>query len=590
MPEDVERGIRALKHRLGEDGASLLREVDTREGEFASFDYPLPTDFLGVDRTLQIGFGRVFPRYGLTLKVTPSAWLQWPHVMKNSVCLFGDARPYSGTPESIVCTEIDRLYQLIQDVLPSSSPVRRREQFDREITNYWGQQLNVAPGQYVLVAVPDQFGPLYALTDSRPRNGNHTTWLSPDPVALESMERRLLIRARKVRAPAKAGFFLPLASYPDLRMPESDRISEWLESSIEKGTISEFNQWLSETSSYPLRILILRLPSNSAASTFMALTIRGTCIAQMSVPRYGRRAARRMAQVASTRSRPLLESSLLQVLDPQTVHSRDQHVGRRMADVTITLVGVGSLGSVIAMNLARAGVGRLFLIDYDKFNDANLGRHVLGIDDLGLCKTEALRDRLHRDIPSVEAVSIPKFVQLPSSAVDNAFRVSDLVIVSTADWDSEAWLWEMKRNGVSWPLLQAWSEPHGVVGHALYSPVGAAQIGISLFTETGEFKFAYTQWKDGGQVQLPACGASYIPGGPVALNSIAAMVSRIAIESLIEPPSRAAWYSLVSASPRRIEMLGGTYIGPDLPSGVEQQISQHLWPDDGIHDVSRDAA
>jgi sulfur-carrier protein adenylyltransferase/sulfurtransferase len=227
------------------------------------------------------------------------------------------------------------------------------------------------------------------------------------------------------------------------------------------------------------------------------------------------------------------------------------------------------------MNLARVGVGKLYLIDPDEFIDANLGRHVLGIDDLGRFKTDALRDRLHKDVPSIAVVSIRDFVQAnPEEALTNA----DLIVVSTADWSSEAWLWEKKGAGASWALLQVWSEPHAVAGHVLLSPAGSMQLATPLFTDTGQFKFRFTDWKDGAEVLLPGCGVSFVPGGPVGLNSIATMAARIAVKCLNDETHEPAWYAALLESPEAIKALGGSYRGPAANSSLEQHVVRLAWP------------
>lgn len=56
----------------------------------------------------------------------------------------------------------------------------------------------------------------------------------------------------------------------------------------------------------------------------------------------------------------------------------------------VAIAGLGGLGSTIAISLARAGVGHLHLIDFDRVDLTNLNRQQYGIDDLGQLKTEAL--------------------------------------------------------------------------------------------------------------------------------------------------------------------------------------------------------
>ena len=72
---------------------------------------------------------------------------------------------------------------------------------------------------------------------------------------------------------------------------------------------------------------------------------------------------------------------------------------------TVAICGLGGLGSNIAVALARAGVGRLILIDFDRVDISNLHRQQYQADQIGLYKTEALTENLKRMAPYVEIIS-----------------------------------------------------------------------------------------------------------------------------------------------------------------------------------------
>lgn len=76
-----------------------------------------------------------------------------------------------------------------------------------------------------------------------------------------------------------------------------------------------------------------------------------------------------------------------------------------LCDSTALVVGVGGLGSVAAMYLAGAGVGRLILVDRDRVELSNLQRQVLyRQNDLGRAKTAAARDQLQALNPEIDIV------------------------------------------------------------------------------------------------------------------------------------------------------------------------------------------
>ena len=60
----------------------------------------------------------------------------------------------------------------------------------------------------------------------------------------------------------------------------------------------------------------------------------------------------------------------------------------------VAVCGLGGLGSNIAVALARAGVGQLHLIDFDRVDITNLNRQQYFVKQLGQWKTDALRETL----------------------------------------------------------------------------------------------------------------------------------------------------------------------------------------------------
>ena len=54
-----------------------------------------------------------------------------------------------------------------------------------------------------------------------------------------------------------------------------------------------------------------------------------------------------------------------------------------MTEKKVVVLGCGSVGSLIAMELARSGVGNFLLVDADTLEYHNLCRHQCGIEDVG---------------------------------------------------------------------------------------------------------------------------------------------------------------------------------------------------------------
>ena len=80
-------------------------------------------------------------------------------------------------------------------------------------------------------------------------------------------------------------------------------------------------------------------------------------------------------------------------------HGKELH--RAFSTATVAVCGLGGLGSNIAIALARAGVGRLILIDFDRVDITNLHRQQYKADQIGMYKTEALAENLKEIAPYI---------------------------------------------------------------------------------------------------------------------------------------------------------------------------------------------
>ena len=75
---------------------------------------------------------------------------------------------------------------------------------------------------------------------------------------------------------------------------------------------------------------------------------------------------------------------------------------KKISSTTVAVCGLGGLGSNIAIALARLGIGKLILIDFDKVDITNLHRQQYKASQVGVYKTEALRENLKEINPYLE--------------------------------------------------------------------------------------------------------------------------------------------------------------------------------------------
>jgi len=85
----------------------------------------------------------------------------------------------------------------------------------------------------------------------------------------------------------------------------------------------------------------------------------------------------------------------------------------------VAVLGLGGLGSNIAVMLTRIGVDELLLIDFDKVEYSNLNRQYYFLDDVGKNKTEALTAILKKINPEIKLITKDVFL-----TADNVYDIT----------------------------------------------------------------------------------------------------------------------------------------------------------------------
>lgn len=97
----------------------------------------------------------------------------------------------------------------------------------------------------------------------------------------------------------------------------------------------------------------------------------------------------------------------------------------------VMIVGLGSFGSQIAIELAKAGVGSFSLWDFDRIELYNLARHTCGINELGRLKTDAIEDAILGKNPYAAVDKFPFDINNEEKLMRQEVNKADLVICAT---------------------------------------------------------------------------------------------------------------------------------------------------------------
>ena len=97
----------------------------------------------------------------------------------------------------------------------------------------------------------------------------------------------------------------------------------------------------------------------------------------------------------------------------------------------VGIIGLGSFGSQIAIELAKAGVGEFSLFDFDRVELHNLARHTCTTKDLGRLKTDAIEEAIKGKNPYANIHKYPIDILKNESLLKELIPSIDLVICAT---------------------------------------------------------------------------------------------------------------------------------------------------------------
>jgi len=151
----------------------------------------------------------------------------------------------------------------------------------------------------------------------------------------------------------------------------------------------------------------------------------------------------------STDDRPLAEGDEVVLIRRGEVPTREEFetlmaarhtpgVHEKVKAGIVGIAGLGGLGSSVATALARLGVGRLILADFDVVEPSNLNRQQYFTDQIGMTKVAAMTANLHRVNPYVKVIGHE--VRLTPSNITEIFDDASIVVEAFDGAESKAML------------------------------------------------------------------------------------------------------------------------------------------------------
>ncbi|WP_225745011.1 ThiF family adenylyltransferase [Marinilactibacillus sp. Marseille-P9653] len=195
----------------------------------------------------------------------------------------------------------------------------------------------------------------------------------------------------------------------------------------------------------------------------------------------------------------------------------------------IAIIGLGSVGSIVANHLSKMGAKSLLLVDNDSIEVENISRHLLGFDSLSKgdgSKVEALQNYIEKQNPNinidVESLSFQKMIEVDPSSFDDI----DIIVSCTGDTMTNIYIDNFFKE-MNKPLVFGWLDPYGIGSHCLIAKAqNPGCYGCLNYGSEGlcSNRASFAEPGQNFQKNLASCGSSFIPYNYIASNSAANLV------------------------------------------------------------------
>ena len=509
----------------------LTEDLEQYKGRSVTHGWRIPssdTQPIALDVVVDGNFPYSAPRVALPEK-GPGGPLEWPHVESDGVlCLFPDqATIPSRYPVNVTETVLDEALELVKDCRNGDIT----DDFRDEFLSYWNIETDKNAPLFISMIAPN--GPsrqvivwhskgMYVCADNRDTlDGWLTRPRGKKPNNDSMFQKGVLVWLPQPMIPSE---------YPS--------------------NATDVNSLVKRYAPDALKLLHEGVATNpkSLDVIFGTSTEHGICFAAVRLLRPSDKEIMKGFRLGNIAKDVLISRYLgtsktmrskVYRADHNWIHGRDQDVRQNnLKKSRVLVLGCGAIGGSVARLLAQSGINNLTIVDYQSFDWPNVSRHILGASAFQKNKAIELAETLQHDFPHLTGIEGHQ-VKFDLSATDliNSLPSFDLIISATGRWEADTLLNDLQRSQVDIPpVVYAWLEPHATVAHALMIPQSSDSACLCCgFKESGVPLLPVVNWPDDEPLnQEPACGAVFSSFGPVELTWAHALVSEIALGTLMQ--------------------------------------------------------
>ena len=220
-----------------------------------------------------------------------------------------------------------------------------------------------------------------------------------------------------------------------------------------------------------------------------------------------------------------------------------------LAQKTVSIVGLGALGSVSAIELAKNGVQKIRMLDYDTIDAATTVRYPLGIPSVGLLKTEVIKKFIEENYPytTVEIVNLKigqyrgdgktdpsEFGKFELGDITKFIDGTSLIYDASAEEGVTHYFSQWARSN-NIPFVSVWGMPGAVGGQVLRVAPGKTEgCWMCYMWNVEDKKIARPPYEENGKIQSRGCGDISFTGASFDLQNISNAGVRMAVSILCQ--------------------------------------------------------
>ncbi|MGN2254307.1 ThiF family adenylyltransferase [Frateuria sp. GZRe12] len=244
---------------------------------------------------------------------------------------------------------------------------------------------------------------------------------------------------------------------------------------------------------------------------------------------------------------PRIEPVPVKRIDADWALARDQELATLHARRAkrVLLLGAGSLGSPLAVAIARAGIGTLDIVDKEIFDTENVARHHLGMRARDRWKADELAAQLCADVPGLAVVPHHEdaVVWCRNNCRPDQY---DLIIECTAESKVRNFMSHHRRELFGdTPIIHAWLEPLCSAGHVVLTQ---PDVPWPEEDPADDLVNASDLSANDTRIALPGCNSGFHPYGVADVTLVAAFAAERVLSVVDDPRHPATVWSWVRSS------------------------------------------